>query len=168
MRAYLRSSYGLLALCLLGVTLLVFAWQPAKPAQAIPSAPSAFCQTYDNAPLCQQGALSCTNCHTTPPALNSYGIQLKQVLNPDTTTPLQHSDFLAKLPAAVKAIEDKDADDDGVSNGDEIKAGTFPGDADSKPAVKPAPSCKTFPNPAGLNICWYDPRYVYKKVYIDF
>lgn len=168
MRSNLRSFYWPVLMCALGVTLVALVWRPAQPAQAIPTAPSAFCETYTNAPLCKQGALTCTHCHTTPPALNDYGVQLKQALNPDSTTPLKHSDFLSQLPAALLAIEGKDADGDGVSNGDEIKQGTLPGDADSKPATKPAPSCSTAPNPAGLNICGYDPRYVYKKIYIDF
>ena len=33
---------------------------------------------------------------------------------------------------AVKAIDDQDSDGDGVSNADEINAGTNPGDAESK------------------------------------
>ena len=37
---------------------------------------------------------------------------------------------------SLKAIEKKDADKDGFTNIDEIKAGTLPGDAKSKPAKK--------------------------------
>ena len=62
----------------------------------------------------------CGACHVKPTGggLNSYGKMLGK----------------AEISAeSLKAIEHKDADMDGFSNIKEIKAGTLPGDAKSKP-----------------------------------
>lgn len=62
----------------------------------------------------------CGVCHvrTNGGGLNSYGKMLDgEKVNAES----------------MKAIEDKDADKDGISNINEIKAGTLPGDAKSKP-----------------------------------
>jgi len=50
--------------------------------------------------------------------------------------------------AAFKAIERLDSDKDGVSNLDEIKAGTLPGDPASKPSAANAPPAAAPPSPA--------------------
>jgi len=64
----------------------------------------------------------CAICHVKGTVkLNPYGMELKG--KPMTA-------------ASLKAIEKMDADKDGFSNLAEIKAGTLPGDAASKPAVK--------------------------------
>lgn len=65
----------------------------------------------------------CATCHVKPAggALNPYGNALKG----------------KKINAAsLKAVEKMDSDKDRVSNIAEIKAGTLPGDAKSKPAGK--------------------------------
>jgi len=63
--------------------------------------------------------VGCTVCHTEGnfKELNSYGNAYNDA---------------GRNVDAVKAIDDEDSDEDGVSNYDEIKAGTNPGDATSK------------------------------------
>ena len=66
-------------------------------------------------------ASKCAICHVTPKGkggLNCYGKLLK-----------------GKTPSAsaLKSIESLDADKDGASNVTEIRAGTLPGDPNSKP-----------------------------------
>lgn len=59
---------------------------------------------------------ACTMCHTTIPNLNPYGEDFRD----------NGSDF--------DAIEQKDSDDDGVSNIDEINARSLPGDSEDVPS----------------------------------
>jgi hypothetical protein len=70
-------------------------------------------------------AMPCQACHTAmPPAktnLNPYGADLQKAAKG------------AINEAALKAIEKLDSDKDTFSNINEIKAGTLPGDAKSKP-----------------------------------
>ena len=70
----------------------------------------------------------CNVCHTAPPERNAYGKEVLAALDK-----VQATELTAEI---LKSVEAGDADKDGVSNGDEIKAGTLPGD----PASKPAPS----------------------------
>ena len=66
---------------------------------------------------------SCKVCHINKRKLNAYGRALRRAkkagLKPEVEIYL--------------AVEDKDSDFDGVSNGEEIRVGTKPGDADSHP-----------------------------------
>lgn len=70
----------------------------------------------------------CVVCHVGPgkTALNPYGKDVKE----------QVKDTKMLTLANLKAIEAKDSDGDGVSNIDEIKADSLPGDKTSKPAKK--------------------------------
>lgn len=61
---------------------------------------------------------SCKTCHLSVPKLNSYGTDLK-----------------ATAKVNFKKIETTDSDNDGISNINEIKGGTNPGDAKDKPAA---------------------------------
>src|SRR5687768_10070961 len=69
----------------------------------------------------------CAVCHIgTSSTLNAYGKDVKKFLGKDK-----------KLTAAVlKKAEALDSDKDKVKNGAEVKAGTLPGDAKSKPGKK--------------------------------
>jgi hypothetical protein len=102
------------------------------PALARPAAPSIFCKTYPDSPACTGRLTQCTLCHvsTQPVAWNEYGAALRV-----------GADFEAELPAALKEVEPLDSDGDGVSNGDEIAAGTKPAVADDQ--FCPAPEAAT-------------------------
>ncbi len=71
-------------------------------------------------------AMPCMACHTAVPGtktnLNPYGTDLQKAAKGTFTE------------AAFRAIEKMDSDKDGVSNLDELKAGTLPGDPKSKPS----------------------------------
>lgn len=83
---------------------------------------------------------------------------------PGEPRPLTPEAFAAALPAALASVEAGDADGDGVSNLDEIKAGSTPSDAQSKPAAGPC-----VPTTVGrYQLCNYDAAYVLRKVSLDF
>jgi hypothetical protein len=71
----------------------------------------------------------CASCHVgTKKDLNVYGKDVQKAMREKKT-----KDLTADI---LKSIEKLDSDKDGVSNGDELKAGTLPGDAKSKPEGK--------------------------------
>lgn len=137
----------------------------ATAASAKPSAPSAFCGVYPDVPACATGAAACTTCHTQPPPRNQFGEQLAKAILPDAPRPLSDADFLAALPAALDAVAGMDADGDGFTNLEELTAGTSPADDRSSPAER---LCPTDPGANGFDVCNYDPRYVFKKLRLDF
>jgi len=79
---------------------------------------------------------SCKICHNAALGkkgdLNAYGIALQKSKAPADAKELTKQD--------IRAIEKTDADKDGVSNLDEINAGTAPGDPASVPSAKPTSS----------------------------
>lgn len=105
----------------------------AEGAQARPGAPSIVCQEQASIPECAGKVVTCGFCHETvdPPAWNPYGSDLREAIEPGGA-------FEDGLAAALRAIEREDSDGDGVSNVDEMKAGTAPGDAES--VVRPSSS----------------------------
>ncbi|MGK0358735.1 MAG: hypothetical protein ACI9U2_001028 [Bradymonadia bacterium] len=133
-------------------------------AQAKPIAPSAFCAVYPTAPACADGPAACTTCHVQPPPRNQYGEQLSKALLPDTPRPLSDADFLAALPEALAAVADMDADGDGVSNVDELMAGTSPADDRSSPTQR---ECPKDAKANGYDVCAFDAAYVFKKLHLD-
>lgn len=74
---------------------------------------------YYSCKVCHQGAIGKKG------DLNAYGLALQKSKAPTDAKKLTEADF--------RAVEKDDADNDGVSNGDEITAGTFPGDPASVP-----------------------------------
>lgn len=98
----------------------------ALPATALarPDAPHLFCESYPDAPACRGRLAECSTCHTStwPPAWNEYGQQVLSMLS---------GDFAEDLPYVLAYADQLDADGDGIVNGDEIRIGTEPGDADS-------------------------------------
>jgi hypothetical protein len=70
-------------------------------------------------------AMPCLACHTAMPGtktnLNAYAADLQKAAKGTYNT------------AAYKAVESLDSDKDSFKNGDELKAGTLPGDPKSKP-----------------------------------
>jgi hypothetical protein len=133
-------------------------------ADAKPPATQVVCQTYPSAQQCVGGQPSCTLCHVAPPQRNTYGSALEMNLAPGMPRPLSDADFIAGLPAALAAAEALDSDGDGVSNRDEILAGTQPADPNSKPG---GGACQGGDNPQ-YSVCTYDLRHAYRKVLLDF
>ncbi len=73
----------------------------------------------------------CITCHTKPPERNDYGKDVLAALDKAKTPEL--------TAEILKSVESLDSDKDGVLNGDEIKAGTLPGNPTSKPAPESRP-----------------------------
>ena len=138
-------------------------------ALAKPVAPAAFCKVYPDSKTCEGGPPPCTLCHSIAPARNTFGTQLSEHLAPGKPRPVTDEAFLAALPAALKAIEQADADGDGVNNLAEIMAGALPGDANSVPIEA---TCSAAEKVAAAkerwNVCGFDTVYVYRKVHMDF
>ncbi|HET6385134.1 MAG TPA: hypothetical protein VFJ58_17215 [Armatimonadota bacterium] len=79
------------------------------------------------------GKANCMTCHMAAGfKLNPYGLDLQKELVKANTKTL--------TPDMLKAVEKLDSDKDGVSNIDEIKAGTLPGDPKSFPPKADAPT----------------------------
>jgi uncharacterized membrane protein len=79
----------------------------------------------------------CQFCHTTPPKKNDYGKVIEAALLKSGSSQITAQVF--------QSIETNDADGDGASNGEELKANTLPGDASSKPAATSTPVAKEAP-----------------------
>lgn len=88
-------------------------------AMAMASFLGVFTSTYGVSKDSALGKAGCAVCHASKSGgkLNKYGVDLKGAMG-----------SAKKLTAAhLKAIEGKDSDGDGKSNGAEIKAGSLPG-----------------------------------------
>src|SRR5687768_17461514 len=139
---------------------LAFAVAWALPARAKPVAPPEFCRIYPETALCASGAAPCTTCHTTPPARNAYGVQVEGALLPGTPRPLSDELYLSELPTALSAAESLDADNDGTSNVEELRAGTLHVDATSVPSgMVGCDSERALASAQLWNTCDYDPAY---------
>jgi len=136
--------------------------------QARPPGTTEICRVYPDAPLCVGGVATCAACHATPPARNPYGAQIEGRLAVDLPRPLDDAAFTAHLEAALRAVEDLDADGDGATNRDELEAGTLPYDRTSAPADDDRCAMAGAGPPAvGYDTCRYDPRFAYRKVLLD-
>ncbi len=100
----------------------------ATSASAHPQGPRAFCGTYPDSPSCGGQLPRCAQCHSQPPTLNLYGFSVAEQLWADDAYDYSIPSFEALLPSALAAVEGEDADDDGMSNLEEIALGTAPGD----------------------------------------
>ncbi len=137
-------------------------------AWAMPPAPATFCELYSDAPACAQGAAQCTTCHTVPPALNLYGGQISDSLLVGDARPLTEAGFREGLPAALSTVEELDADGDGFTNLAELLAGSDPALPSVVPVSLDGVCDATGFRPSGLDVCAFDPAYVFKKIRIDF
>lgn len=95
-------------------------------ALATPKHLATFLKTYPSVKNNAVGKAKCAVCHVKGKELNVYGKDLQKALQEKKT-----KDLTAEI---LKSIEKLDSDKDSVSNGDELKAGTLPGDPKSKPA----------------------------------
>ncbi len=135
-------------------------------ASAKPIGPAALCDIYPDSPVCSAGVPDCSFCHLgTPPARNAFGTMLESELLPAAPRPLSTADFVGGLGTALQAIEGQDADGDGTANIEEILAGSWPGDPRSFPRELGCTEGGTNPD---FDVCAYDPKYVFKKVMLDF
>ncbi len=117
---------------------------------ARPSAPGLFCATYPEAAACRGGRIpACTTCHTSPPQLNPFGI--------DVATNLPAGRFEAVLPQALAAIEALDSDGDGLSNALELAGGTGPGNPLSFFTLK-----------LGAGARRYEPKFAFRRLSAAF
>lgn len=91
---------------------------------------------------------TCITCHTTPRGgqRNVYGKEVQAQLGSGSTLTV----------AMLKAIEGKDADQDGKTNLEEIEGGALPGDPTSKPAAETPPA-----NPPLVPLHSYHPLVVH-------
>jgi cytochrome c553 len=114
------------ALVLVGMALLVVVGL-ATWAVATPTDLGTFKQVYSPKEGSALASAACLTCHSKmPPSkteLNPYG---KDVQKAAAGKPIDEK--------ILRSIENLDSDKDGVSNVNEIKAGTLPGDPKSKPA----------------------------------
>jgi hypothetical protein len=135
-RSYLTLLLAGFTLTVLGVSLGLAAYSAHQNDKDV----SAFLTVYpfakgtklDDCALCHSGSGktgSCDYCHNVtgldpskPVPLNAYGQAYKGV------------------SGDLAAIENLDSDGDGVNNIDEIRALSFPGNAEDKPGLKPAPT----------------------------
>jgi hypothetical protein len=134
-------------------------------AAAKPIGPAVFCSINSSAPVCQGQQPACTFCHTAPPERNAFGTAVAAALLPGTARPLSDAQFTMNLGAALSAVAEADSDGDGTKNGEEIMAGTLPADPASKPRADRCPPGVR--NPV-YDVCFYDRKYVYKKLNLDF
>jgi hypothetical protein len=128
--------------------------------EARPTAPVILCEMYTEAPECSGKVVNCSQCHvsTAPPAWNAFGEQLIAALPRDRP-------FEEALPVALASAEGGDADEDGDGNGEEILAGTAPGDPFSfwqEPSVQQGPA-----NPR-YDVGQYDYRFALKRASISY
>ncbi|MDR7468451.1 MAG: cytochrome c family protein [Armatimonadota bacterium] len=99
----------------------------ASLAVAIPDYMPTFTKLYSPTPETPVAKAGCSVCHSDMTGkLNPYGADFGKQKTRDA--------------AAFKAIEKVDSDKDGVSNLEEIRAGTLPGDPRSKPGAQKPPT----------------------------
>lgn len=100
----------------------------ATTAFALPPMAKVFEATYKPAKNSALKKADCVICHVAKgkTKLNPYGEDIKKELAGSKTL----------TPEILKKVESLDSDKDGVSNIDEIKADTLPGDSKSKPEKK--------------------------------
>ena len=145
-------------LMLLASLLCGLVWQPnvvwANAANA-----KALCAVMPDAAACSGGQASCATCHTGAPALNAYGQCLKDAMSKSSG-----------VEEALQKIMRQDCDGDGVSNSDELTAGTSPGQADQGrgDAAVDQWSCEDRGAGSGYNLCGYDHDFAFKRVYQNF
>lgn len=84
--------------------------------------------TYKFKPTAAAAKAGCLLCHTVK--MPKKGEVTSNVYGKDLAAALGNSKVLTA--AHLKAVEGKDSDKDGARNGDELRAGTLPGDAKSK------------------------------------
>lgn len=146
---------------------LVTALGISSPAHARPEAPEIVRATYPSAPVSFGGPPPCTLCHSTSPARNAYGDAVFDALSTLSSPPFDAAEFKAHLGAALISIDAEDADEDGVTNADELESGSWPGDAGSVPGETICPSPEEVAD-FDYQICLMDYPYAFRRARLDF
>jgi hypothetical protein len=156
MRGYLSGGADALGRTLLFLTVWACVWARADSAAARPTAPGVFCKEYSSTPECAGQTVSCMFCHESldPPSWNAFGEALRAVMDHDRS-------FEEALPDALRSVAKDDSDGDGVSNADELAAGTLPADAKSLRAPGAGEDASDHANPRP-----YDLAFAYRRASI--
>lgn len=141
------------------ITVMGMGMALSSVAEARPTGPRAFCETYPDAPECMGRLIACNECHTStqPVGWNGYGGTILGALD--------GRPFDEGLPDALRKVEMVDSDGDGLVNIEEIELGTDPGDALSSWMPRPEPEGE--PNPV-YDVGYYDPAFAYRRVSLLF
>lgn len=91
----------------------------------------------------------CVACHTSPPEHNAYGAALKELMESANERTLSIALF--------EAAEGSDSDQDGWLNGDELRQGSLPGDAESHPESGPDAAPDALPDTTLGDPTWGQP-----------
>jgi hypothetical protein len=147
----------IISVCLLG---------RASPLLGKPFASDLFCKAYPDVPACSGTALKCTFCHMPASNVpNLFGASLLQYMSDQN---LSYPTTAGALRDVVEGASAVDADEDGISNGAEIAAGSFPGDKKSVPTVHRCSGTPLSAESTRWNHCATDPDYLYQKIWKDF
>jgi hypothetical protein len=137
----------------------------AAGAQAKPTAPALFCDTYADASACAGRGTTCQTCHTsTSPAApdwNAYGLQIVDAVLGNALD----MEAPGVLDGVLRDIENDDPDEDGVSSLEEILLGTLPGDAFSHFAPPALPQGTANPT---YKINTWDPAFAGRRMVVAF
>ncbi|MEM7678774.1 MAG: hypothetical protein AAF449_22560, partial [Myxococcota bacterium] len=122
---------------------------------ARPEAPRVLCGMYPDAVPCSGRIANCSTCHisTWPPSWNDFGLQVASAMMPGP--------YEEALSNALSMVADLDADGDGVSNEEEFKMGTAPGDIQDV-----GPTCSAPPSSQPLVSEGYDYARAYRRLHI--
>lgn len=164
-----RAQWLRIGALLLLASSLAFSIGHTNTAHAKPFAPNTFCEAYPGAPMCDGLLPGCTTCHvtTSPLVMNPFGEHLSNALGQYISSPFDDAEFADFLPQALMDIEQRDSDEDGFTNIEEIQSGTQPGSSESYPSVAECPRPDRVEE-LDYKICQYDYGFVYRKVGIDF
>lgn len=120
--ADMKRFYFCKVLLLLGIGV------STQPAAALSVSKTLFCAAYPDSGLCVSGRTACTTCHNgTPPALNSYGADVRAEIATRPDYARTSADFERYLQDVLFVVETRDSDLDGFLNRDEIARGYAPG-----------------------------------------
>ena len=113
------------------LAIVVFLGTSQSSLEAKPKFWLAFQQTYTVKVGTPIDRAKCLTCHAAPgpPNLNPYGLTVRDALRAAKSEDV--------TPAILNSIESRDADGDRFTNGQEITAGTLPGDPKSHPDAPP-------------------------------
>ena len=90
------SGYLILKLRTIMTYVSLFIIFEVSPSIARPNGPSALCEVWSSTVYCDEAMLTCTTCHTAPPARDDFGQVIEAALWPGDERPESDDDFLAQ------------------------------------------------------------------------